>query len=141
MITFEHKEDVNLKLEEMAMSEFEKYEIENKIKEKSARFNIVAKEDGKIIGILIGQIDYKDISIDRLIIMKEHRCKGIGTKLLEKLENYYKKKNIETISLFTFQFQSPEFYKKCGYEIEFIRENKKNPHLTKYFFVKYLNFI
>lgn len=30
-----------------------------------------------------------------------------------------------------------EFYKKCGFEVEFIRENKENPNLTKYFLVKY----
>ena len=28
-------------------------------------------------------------------------------------------------------------YKKCGFEVEFIRENKENPKLTKYFLVKY----
>ena len=30
-----------------------------------------------------------------------------------------------------------EFYKKCGFDVEFIRENNDNPKLNKYFFVKY----
>ena len=37
----------------------------------------------------------------------------------------------------TYQFQAPEFYKKCGFKLEFIRENKENSKLSKYFFVKY----
>ena len=31
------------------------------------------------------------------------------------------------------KLQAPELYKKCGYEVEFIRENKKDPKITKYF--------
>ena len=31
----------------------------------------------------------------------------------------------------------PEFYKKCGFIVEFVRENKFNSKLTKTFFVKY----
>jgi len=37
----------------------------------------------------------------------------------------------------TFGFQAPEFYKKLGYEIEFIRENR-DPKLNKYFLKKAL---
>lgn len=35
--------------------------------------------------------------------------------------------------------KDPEFYKKCGYEVEFVRKNKEEPKLTKYFLVKYFN--
>lgn len=28
-------------------------------------------------------------------------------------------------------------YEKCGFELEFVRKNKSNPKLTKYFFIKY----
>lgn len=41
------------------------------------------------------------------------------------------------MNLSTYGFQAPEFYKKCGFTLEFIREDKKNPKLTKYFFVKF----
>ena len=44
---------------------------------------------------------------------------------MEAVENHFKDKNFENINLTTYEFQAPEFYKKCGYKVEFIRENKK----------------
>ena len=54
---------------------------------------------------------------------------------MEAVENAYKDKGYEKITLTTFGFQAPEFYKKLGYEVEFVREDK-NPKLSKYFFAK-----
>ena len=56
---------------------------------------------------------------------------------METVENYYKNKGFENINLTTYGFQAPEFYKKCGFKIEFVRESKENPKLNKYFLVKY----
>ena len=58
---------------------------------------------------------------------------------MEAVENHFKDKNFENINLTTYEFQAPEFYKKCGYKVEFIRENKKEPKLTKYFLIKHLD--
>ena len=80
---------------------------------------------------------YKIIDIGDLIIFEEYRNKHIGTQLVNTVENHYKNKGFENINLTTYAFQAPEFYKKCGFEVEFIRENKENPKLTKYFLVKY----
>ena len=54
------------------------------------------------------------------------------------VEDYFRKKGFEQINLTTYQFQAPEFYKKCGYVVEFQRVDKQNPLLTKYFLIKYL---
>ena len=56
---------------------------------------------------------------------------------LQKIYDEYKDKGFENINLTTYGFQAPEFYKKCGFKVEFVRENKKNPKLNKYFLVKY----
>lgn len=55
---------------------------------------------------------------------------------MEAVENFYKDKGFENIKLTTYAFQAPVFYQKCGYEIEFIRKNKENPKLDKYYLVK-----
>ncbi len=39
----------------------------------------------------------------------------------------------------TSAFQAPGFYEKCGFQAEFVRINKKNPKLTKTFFVKFFS--
>ena len=67
----------------------------------------------------------------------QYRLNPIGKKLMETVENYYKDKGFENMNLTTYGFQAPEFYIKCGFEIEFIRKNKNNPKLDKYFMVKY----
>ena len=41
----------------------------------------------------------------------------------------------DIVTLTTFGFQAPEFYKKHGFAIEYIRENK-DPKISKYFLTK-----
>ena len=121
----------------MIDNEFNKFAIKNGVTCNYMPFAFVAKEDNKIVGIITGNSYYKEVHISDLIILEEYRNKQIGSKLVENVENYYKDKGFENINLTTYGFQAPEFYKKCGYEIEFIRKNKENPKLNKYYLVKY----
>ena len=61
-----------------------------------------------------------------------------GTKLVEEVIERFKNKGFENINLTTYEFQAPEFYKKCGFEVEYVRKSKENSKLNKYFMVKYL---
>lgn len=58
--------------------------------------------------------------------------------LVKAVEEYFIGKEFKNINLTTYEFQAPKFYEKCGFEIEFVREDKENPKLLKYFLVKYL---
>lgn len=69
----------------------------------------------------------------------KYRCKGHGRKLIETLENHFTGKGFNNINLCTSAFSAPEFYKICGFTVEFVRENLKNAKLTKTFFVKYFD--
>lgn len=53
------------------------------------------------------------------------------------LKEQFEGKGFNNINLVTSAFNAPEFYKKCGFTVEFVRENKINPQLTKTFFIKY----
>ena len=97
----------------------------------------MAKEDNKIIGVITGHSYYKEVHISDLMILEQYRNKHIGSQLMKTVEEYYKNKGFDNINVTTYQFQAPEFYKKCGFKLEFIRENKENSKLNKYFFVKY----
>ncbi len=101
-------------------------------------FNFVAKEDGKIIGYLTGHSYYREVHVGDLVVLKEYRHHHVGTALMKKMEEYFAGKGFEHINLTTYEFQAPEFYKKCGYEVEYVRECKNEPKLNKYYLIKYL---
>jgi ribosomal protein S18 acetylase RimI-like enzyme len=86
---------------------------------------------------LTGYTCYDEVYVNELIVVEKYRDKGVGSGLMKYLENYYKDKNFNNINLVTNAFQAPEFYKKLGFELEFVRENKENQKLSKYFFVKF----
>ena len=137
MINIEYKGNLDEEFYKIIDTEFNKYANKNGVTCDYQPFNFIAKEDDKVIGIITGHSYYKEVHIGDLIIFEEYRNKHIGTQLVNTVENYYKNKGFENINLTTYAFQAPEFYKKCGFEVEFIRENKETPKLTKYFLVKY----
>ncbi|MBQ2671502.1 MAG: GNAT family N-acetyltransferase [Clostridia bacterium] len=132
----EGKLDENIcKLINKGFTEYDKaFDLSPNYKE----FSFVAKENGKIAGILTGKCLHDEIKVSDLIVTEKFRKNGIGSKLLKSVEEYFSDKNYTSISLTTYDFQAPKFYEKCGFELEFVRKNKKNPKLTKYFLVKYL---
>ena len=137
MLEIEYKENLDEKYYEMIDTEFNKYATKNGVVCNYTPFNFVAKEDNEVIGLITGHSYYKEVHIGDLIVYEEYRNKHIGTKLVETVEAYFKDKGFENMNLTTYGFQAREFYKKCGFKVEYIRENKENPKLNKYFLVKY----
>ena len=118
--------------------QFSQYAINNGVDLNFEDFIFVAEdEDGKLAGVITGRAYYDEIHIGDLIIDKRYRGQGIGTKLVTTVEEEYRNRGFKKITLTTFGFQAPEYYKKLGYSLEFIREDK-DPKLSKYFFCKLL---
>ena len=118
-MVIEFKEELEENDYKLIDSEFNKYAVEKGIECNYKPFSFVAKEDGKTIGIITGHSYYKEVHIGDLIVLKE-----------------YKNKGFENINLTTYGFQAPEFYKKCGFTVEYVRENKESPKISKYFLIK-----
>ena len=93
--------------------------------------------DGKIIGVITGRAYYNEVHIGDLIVDERHRGTGLGSRLVRAAEDAYRDKGYDVVTLTTFGFQAPEFYKKLGYQVEFIRESR-DPKLNKYFLKKAL---
>lgn len=138
MLNIEYKEELDEEIYKIIDTEFNKFATKNEVTCNYKPFAFIAKEDNEVVGIITGHSYYKEVHISDLIVYEKYRNKHIGSKLIEAVENYYKNKGFENINLTTYSFQAPEFYKKCGFEVEFIRESKKDPKLTKYYLVKYL---
>lgn len=104
------------------------------------KFTLVARDEGSsIVGVLQAYTAFAEVYVDDIWVLPSMRGKGLGKKLLESLEVKFKGKGYNNINLVTSNFQAPGFYKKCGFTAEFVRENKKNPRLSKTFFIKYFD--
>ena len=137
MLNIEYHANLDEKYYKIIDTEFNKFANKNDVICNYIPFAFVAMEDNKFIGIITGNSYYKEIHISDLIVLEEYRNKQIGSKLVKAVEDFYKGKGFENINLTTYDFQAPEFYKKCGFKVEFVRENKENSKLNKYFFIKY----
>ena len=115
--------------------EFTDYALDSDVALNFEEFTFAAEDDGKIAGIITGRAYYNEVHIGDLIIGKDYRRAGIGSRLVAAVEDDFKGRGYEKIALTTFGFQAPEFYKKLGYELEFVREDK-DPKLSKYFYIK-----
>jgi GNAT superfamily N-acetyltransferase len=100
---------------------------------------VLFDEKNEAIGVLDAFSSYSSIHIRDLWIDKAYRGQGYGRKLMAELENHFKGKGFHNINTVSCRFQAPDFYKKCGYKVEFVRENIKNPKLTMTFFIKYFD--
>ena len=86
-------------------------------------------EDNKVLGLIMGAIfpydpnDYLDYKcpkrgeITELIVSKHTRSKGIGQKLMDKMEEYFKSVGCEYVfvEVFGYNKNAINFYQKKGY--------------------------
>jgi ribosomal protein S18 acetylase RimI-like enzyme len=133
-----YTEKIDKSLENFMENLHNKYEEQKDAKCDYKKWGFYIEEDGKIIGAITGYTCWTEVYIDDLGIDKKYRGKGYGKKLVEKVEEHFKNTKYKNIALSTNEFQAPEFYKKCGYKLEFVRK-KKNPKFNKYFFNKWIN--
>jgi GNAT superfamily N-acetyltransferase len=86
---------------------------------KQKRFTIVVIDKNKFIGSASGLTNDNQewFFLTDLFISERYRNKGLGAKVLKKLENKIKKKGIKYIWTWTAEFEALEFYKKQGYKI------------------------
>ena len=98
---------------------------------------VAVNEAGKIVGAVTGRAYYNEVHIGDLVVDEADRGHRVGTELVRTVEKAYRNRGYRKITLTTFGFQAPEFYKKLGYSLEFVREDE-DPKLRKYFYCKSL---
>lgn len=128
--------EVNESIGDFIHNGFTQYGEQNGIVLNFDEFCFIAEDsEQKTIGAITGRAYYNEVHIADLIVDESHRRIGLGKRLVSAVENCYKGKGYDVVTLTTFGFQAPEFYKKLGYTVEFIRKSN-DPKLTKYFLKK-----
>ena len=123
---------------EFLSEEFARYGLQNGVALNYDEFCFAAEtETGEIAGVITGRAYYNEVHIGDLIVGEAYRRTGLGSRLVGAVEDAYRGKGYSIITLTTFGFQAPEFYRKLGYRTEFVRENR-DPRLNKYFLCKEL---
>lgn len=83
--------------------------------EKNPGLSLVAEEDGAIVGTVLGSFDGRRGSLQKLVVSKQIRGKGIGKKLVTEVV-----KKIENRGALDIRFNTTEelvpFYEKCGFK-------------------------
>ena len=103
------------------------------LKEKVSSF--VKDKNDTTVGGILGEIHWGWLYVKGLWVSDSVRSKGLGSKLLQKLEDYAFSKGITNYRLETTSFQALEFYKKQGYEL-FGELPDMPPSFTSYFLKK-----
>ena len=138
MSTVRFVDQVSDAIEEKMRKDLVNYESSHGIDVNFKRFALVLYDDKEeAIGVLNAFTAFSEVYIDDLWVDSSHRGQGYGRTLLKELEDHFKGQGFNNINLVTNQFNAPEFYKKCGFQAEFTRQNLKNPQLTKTFFIKF----
>ena len=121
---------------EFVGKEFAAYSTSKEVELNYDDFCFTAEDEkGKLIGVITGRAYYNEVHIGDLIVDGSVRRGGIGSRLVHAVEDEYKGRGYKKLTLTTFGFQAPEFYRKLGFETEFVREDE-DPKLSKYFFKK-----
>lgn len=93
----------------------------------------ITDDNGKIIAGCVGRMYCWNVAyIDTLWVDEIFRGKGLGSKLLDKVERIAKQKGCYLIHLDTFSFQAKEFYEKQGYEVFGVLEDCPKGHCRYY---------
>jgi GNAT superfamily N-acetyltransferase len=80
-------------------------------------------ESGEVLGGLFGHACWNWLYIDILFVPEVARGRGLGTKLLERAEEFAREKGCGGVWLDTFTREAADFYRKRGYETFATLEN------------------
>lgn len=135
----EKVENLNV-IEEKLGKIYEKEDAKNGVDFNFEDFTYAVKDDNnELLGGIHGWRVFKEIYIDEIAIDESARGQGIGKNLLDIVEKEMSNEKTDFMILHTNVFQGAvDFYKKMGFEIEFIRKNNNDSKYDKYYMIKRL---
>lgn len=94
---------------------------------------IARDEAGEIIGGITGTYFWQMMHIDFLWVDPAQQGNGIAAKLIVKIEQHAHELKCRRVTVDTFSFQAPRFYRKQGFREFAILEDHPSGHSQHYF--------
>jgi len=94
----------------------DRYNTEKTGKQKHKRFAVSLRDNGEIVGGIVGQVWMTVLFIQFFWIDERFRGHDDGTALIAAIEDQARKFGAVRAYVDTMSFQAPGFYKRCGYE-------------------------
>ena len=85
-------------------------------KQKYKRFAVSLREDGAIVGGIVGEVWMTVLFIQLFWIEERFRGKDHGTALIQQIEEEARRFGAVRSYVDTMSFQAPGFYRACGYQ-------------------------
>jgi GNAT superfamily N-acetyltransferase len=114
-----------------------RYNGEKMGRQKHRRFAVSLREEGAIVGGIVGEVWMTVLFIQFFWIEERFRGKGHGKALIEKIEEQARGFGAVRSYLDTLSVQAPDFYRACGYEAFGTIEGYPGG-VTRYWFTKAL---
>jgi GNAT superfamily N-acetyltransferase len=101
--------------------------------------NVVALDaQGVVLGGLIAETQFAWLKVSIMAVAETQRPHGIGRRLLEMAEQEATSRGCRYAYVDTMDYQSPDFYRKLGYQVAGKLEDWDSHGHMKYFFTKKL---
>lgn len=126
------KEEIDLVENKIIEYNESKVPFETSIPSSKINKNIKDEKGNIIAGINSIYYSWKCLYIDALWVKEKYRKEGLGSKLLNEIEETAKEYGCHLIHLDTFDFQAKDFYIKQGYEIHGVLEECPLGHKRYY---------
>ena len=114
-----------------------RYNNEKMGKQKYKRLAVSLREKKKIVGGIVGEVWMMVLFIQLFWIDERFRGKGVGTKLIRKIEDEARRFGAVRSYVDTMSVQAPGFYRACGYKA-FGSINGYPDGVTRYWLTKTL---
>jgi ribosomal-protein-alanine N-acetyltransferase len=87
------------------------------------RYNLVARKNGVIVGYLFAMWIFEEMHVNKIAVTPSERRRGVADALMERLFEFAREKEIETIALEVRQSNmgAQEFYRHLAFERSYIR--------------------
>ncbi|WP_394405105.1 GNAT family N-acetyltransferase [Streptococcus sp. 20-1249] len=108
------------------------------IEKHSDQLVLQAIREEKVVAGLIAKKLFDSLHLSELAVKLNHRKEGIGTRLMNEMEDWARQKGVHVITISTESYQAQAFYEKFGYQ-EFGRlKDMPFKGVEKIYLVKYL---